>query len=219
MNVPPNAASRAKELLCLGIVVGVRGLKGEVRIKSFTADPEDIAAYGDLRSEDGLRSYSLKVVGSHNGAVVARVVGIADRVAADRLKGEKLYVLRSALPEAGAGEYYHADLIGLAVERTDGVTVGRVAAVENFGSGDILDVAVPGKESVMVPFTAAAVAEVDMKAGVIRAIPVPGLFDDGGDERDDGSRDEGTNGGDRTQQKRKPNDQPRGQHRGQRRGE
>lgn len=178
MNQPHADATR----VCLGIVVGARGLKGEVRIKSFTAEPEDVAAYGALESEDRQRSYTIKVLGFQNGSVIARIAGIGDRTAADRIKGEKLYVARTALPKTGEGEYYHADLIGLRVERTDGVSVGRVTAVGNYGGGDILDVAAPDGKSTMVPFTASIIDAVDVAAGVVRVVPVPGLFDDGGEK-------------------------------------
>jgi 16S rRNA processing protein RimM len=196
-------ADGTKSRVCLGIVVGARGLKGEVRIKSFTAEPDDVAAYGDLASEDGKRTYKVRVVGLHRGSVIARVAGVADRTAADRLKGEKLYVARAALPPVGDGVYYHADLVGLRVERTDGMAVGRVRAVENFGAGDILDVAAPGGNSVMVPLATGTIAAVDMKAGVVRVIPMPGLLDDAGETGND-------EGGKTTEQ----GHQPKARHRG-----
>jgi 16S rRNA processing protein RimM len=186
-----NAPSTTSRQVCLGVIVGAKGLKGEVRIKSFTAEPADIAAYGPLASEDGKRRFTVKVAGVHSGAVIARLDGVTDRTAADRLKGVKLYVDRAALPETETGVYYHADLVGLRARLTTGEDLGPVVAVQNFGGGDILEVARPGeKETTMVPFTAAAIAEVNVKAGEIRIVPLPGLFDDGEEEQDEG--EEGT---------------------------
>ncbi|MBM3512899.1 MAG: 16S rRNA processing protein RimM [Alphaproteobacteria bacterium] len=181
-----SAQTDSAKRVCLGVIVGAKGLKGEVRIKSFTASPEDIGTYGELTSEDGSRQFKLKATGFQKGAVIGRISGVTDRAAADRLKGERLYVTRDALPEADEGTFYYADLIGLSVETVDGVPVGRVRAVDNFGGGDILDVERPGQSSVLVPFAEGIVAGVDMKAGVVRIIPVPGLLDDGGNETNDG---------------------------------
>lgn len=185
MNAPP-ATSRQ---VCLGVIVGAKGLKGEVRIKSFTAEPADIAAYGPLASEDGKRRFTVRVTSVSQGVVNAKLDGVPDRTAADRLKGVKLYVDRAALPETDDGVYYHADLIGLRARLTTGEDLGPVVAVQNFGAGDILEVARAGEmETTMVPFTAAAIAEVNVKAGEIRIVPLPGLFDDG-DEQDEGEVD------------------------------
>lgn len=176
------ATTDSAKRVCLGVIVGAKGLKGEVRIKSFTADPLDIGSYGELTSEDGARRFKLKTSGVHKGAVIGRIAGVSDRTQADQLKGEKLYVTRDKLPAPADGTFYYADLIGLAVETVEGAPVGRVRAVDNFGGGDILDVERPGQSSVLVPFAEGIVAGVDVKAGVVRIIPVPGLLDGGGEK-------------------------------------
>ncbi|MDX2222844.1 MAG: ribosome maturation factor RimM [Rhodospirillaceae bacterium] len=184
--------------VCLGVIVGSKGLRGEVRIKSFTETPEGLAAYGPLATEDGARVFKVKVVGAAKGVVIARLAGIEDRTAADRLKGLKLYVDRARLPRPDAGTYYHADLVGLAVtvERPEGSErLGEVKAVLNYGGGDILEVARPGEakgKTLLVPFTAAAVAAVDLGQGEVRIRPLPGLFDETSDDNDDEvTQDEG----------------------------
>lgn len=185
--------------VCMGVIVGSKGLRGEVRIKSFAETPAGLAAYGPLATEDGARKFRVKVVGAAKGVVIARLAGIEDRTAADRLKGLKLYVDRARLPATEPGSYYHADLVGLAVTvARDGgdEPLGVVKAVLNYGGGDILEVAPAGtakRKTELVPFTAAAIAAVDLKKGEIRVRPLPGLFDDGADERlEDDNDDEVT---------------------------
>ena len=168
--------SPASSRVCLGVIVGVKGLRGEVRVKSFTEDPVDVAAYGPLATEDG-RSFALTVSGAAQGAVIARIKGVADRNAAEALKGLKLYVERGALPAADDGSYYHADLVGLAAELVSGEKLGKVAGVFNFGAGDMIDVAIDEGRSELVPFNDVTIAEVDVAGGVIRINPVKGLFE------------------------------------------
>src|SRR5262249_13887530 len=149
----------------LGVIVGAKGLRGEVRIKSFTEDPADVAAYGPVSTDDG-RKFTLSVTGAAKGAVIAKVKGVADRNAAEALKGLELYVERSALPEA-EDSYYHADLIGLAAVLATGEKLGEVTAVHNFGGGDMIEVRRDGGQNELIPFTATAVAAVDLAAGKV----------------------------------------------------
>ena len=162
--------------VCLGVIVGVKGLRGEVRVKSFTEDPADVAAYGPLATEDG-RTLALTVSGAAQGAVTARIKGVIDRNGAEALKGLKLYVARDALPAADEGSYYHADLVGLAAELVSGEKLGTVVGVYNFGAGDMIDVAMDGGRSELVPFNDDTVAAVDLESGVLRINPVKGLFE------------------------------------------
>jgi 16S rRNA processing protein RimM len=166
------------EKVCLGVVVGVHGVRGAVRIKSFAADPADIAAYGPVSDESGARSFAVKVEGFARGAVLARLSGIADRDAAEALRGVRLYVPRAALPATREDEYYHADLIGLPVETREGAPLGSVRAVHNFGAGDILELRAADGRELLLPFSAAAVPTVDLAAGRIVADPPLGLLDD-----------------------------------------
>lgn len=166
------AANRPQSRVCVGVITGARGLKGEVRVKSFTARPADVGAYGPLADEAGTRTLRLTVTGPAKDAVIARVEGVADRDAAEALKGTRLYVDRDALPEPGEEEYYHADLIGLRVERAgEAGTWGTVKAVHDFGGGALLDIERPDGASLMVPFTRAAVPEVDIAGGRIVVEP------------------------------------------------
>ena len=157
-----------EERICVGAITGVRGLKGEVRIKSFTADPADIAAYGPVTTEDGKKTFQLTVKNRSKGLVIARIEGIENRTSAENIKGERLYVQRSVLPELEIDEFYQADLIGLNVETNSGDTVGSIGAVHNFGAGNILEIIESTRnheESMMVPFTSEIVPEVDIEGG------------------------------------------------------
>jgi 16S rRNA processing protein RimM len=176
--------------LCVGIITGAQGVRGVVRIKSFTAVPEDVAAYGPVADEDGQREFALRPVGRAKGVVIATIAGVADRDAAERLKGVRLYVARDKLPAPGEEEYYHADLIGLAAVLRDGTPLGRVRAVHEYGAGDSLEVVRESGATVMVPFTRAVVPEVDLAAGRLVIEPLDGLLDDRTGENEAGD-DEG----------------------------
>jgi 16S rRNA processing protein RimM len=170
-------ASASGARICVGVITGAQGIKGAVRVKSFTAVPEDVAAYGPLADESGERRLKLRVVGQAKGVVVATITGVEDRNAAEAMKGLRLYVERSALPAAGEEEYYHADLIGLEAVLRDGTGLGRVRAVHEYGAGDSIEVARPSGATVLVPFTRAAVPVVDLAAGRLVIDPPEGLFD------------------------------------------
>lgn len=164
--------------VCLGAIAGAFGVKGEVRLKSFCAEPGAIAAYGPLATEDGSRSFTVTLVRPLKGAFAARLSGVEGREAAEALRGTRLYAARDRLPPPGEDEYYHADLIGLAVHDPGGARLGTVQAVHDHGAGDLLEVARPGRGSVLLPFTRATVPTVDLAAGRLVADPPAGLFDD-----------------------------------------
>ncbi|TAL01369.1 MAG: 16S rRNA processing protein RimM [Rhodospirillaceae bacterium] len=163
--------------VCVGAVVGAKGVRGEVKIKSFTATPGDVGAYGPVTTEDG-RTFQVRVSSWAKDIVTAQLAGVADRNAAEALTGVRLYVDRAALPAAEDGSYYHADLIGLTARLTDGEVVGKVSAVFNFGAGDMLEVTRPGGATELIPFTGPAIAGVDVAAGTVTIAPLPGLFAD-----------------------------------------
>lgn len=178
--------------VCVGVISGARGLRGDVRVKSFTARPEDVAAYGPVSDESGGRTFALTVTGRAGAHVIARIEGVADRTAAETLKGIRLYVARDALPAPDEDEYYLADLVGLAVERAggedgDAEPFGRVRAVHDFGGGDVVDIERPDGSSVMVPFTKACVPVVDIAGGRIVVDPPEGLLDGGAVGEEDGA--------------------------------
>ena len=179
MRTEPLAGSGA--MVCLGVVTGARGLKGEVRIRSFTAEPANLAAYGPVWDKTGERSFRLRVTGQSKGQIVAAVEGIAERNGAEALKGQELYVPRDALPELEDEEYYHADLLGLRVELaadSSGTAelLGRVRAVQDFGAGSIIEVDGGPAGALSVPFTRVAVPLVDIAGGRVVIAPLPGLL-------------------------------------------
>jgi 16S rRNA processing protein RimM len=165
VNGPGIHVAAPEPKICVGVVVGAQGIKGAVRIKPFTDRPEAVAAYGPVTDEQGARRFEVRIVGEGRGVVTAELSGVKDRSAAEALKGLRLYVPRAALPEPEAEEFYHADLIGLAAERTDGTPLGRVAAVLDHGAGTYLEIVGEGGRPLIVPFTRAAVPVVDPAAG------------------------------------------------------
>jgi 16S rRNA processing protein RimM len=163
--------------VCVGIVVGAHGVRGAVRIKSFTAEPTDVARYGPLEDEGGRQHFTLRLAGTGKGVVIGWLAGVADRDHAEAMRGLRLYLPRAALPPTGEEEFYHADLIGLEAVLGDGTPIGQVRAVHDFGAGDTLEIARPEGPPAMVPFTRAVVPIVDLDAGRLVIEPPPGLLD------------------------------------------
>lgn len=167
------------ETVCVGAIAGAFGVRGEVRLKSFTADPEAIGGYGPLATEDGARSFDVTLGKPVKGGFTARLSGVVTKEEADALRGVQLFAPRDRLPDLPDDEYYHADLIGLAVHDTGGAALGRVKAVHNHGADDLLEIHGPGlRNTVLLPFTRAAVPTVDLASGRIVADPPEGLFPD-----------------------------------------
>ena len=161
----PSASPR----VCLGVITKAHGTRGEVRIRSYTEDARAVAAYGPVTDEAGGRSMTVKILDASNGGVIARIEGVEDRTQATALKGTKLYVPRSALPDPGDDEFYHCDLIGLRAELVGGGALGTVIAVHNYGAGDVIEITRPGRKApVLLPFTHAVVPVVDTEAGWIK---------------------------------------------------
>lgn len=157
--------------LCLGVITGAHGIRGQVRIKSFTADPEQLTAYGALSDAKGDKVFKLTVNGQSKGQLIAKIKGVNDRNAAEDLKGQELFIERSRLPAPDEEEFYHADLIGLAVETIDGEAYGTVKAVHDFGAGDILDIKLTSGKGAMLPFTKETVPTIDLDAGKLVVNP------------------------------------------------
>jgi 16S rRNA processing protein RimM len=196
--------TKLKNPVQMAVIGAAHGIKGELRVKTFTADPLALADYGPLHTKDG-RGFEIANIRPQGTVVVVRLKGVTDRNAAEALTGTELFVDRSALSEAlDDDEFYHADLVGLAVKDDAGETLGKVTAVQNFGGGDILEVTLGTRQGVLIPFTAAAVPEIAISAGFIRIDPVAaGLVDD--DEDDDGFR-----GGSQDEPGFNPKRRPRG---------
>lgn len=158
--------------ICVGAIAGAFGVRGEVRLKSFCSEPDAIADYAPLYTEDGKRSFTVKITRAVPGGLAARLGGVQTREEAEALRGVALYADRSKLPSLPDDEFYHADLIGLEVLDTGGARLGKVTAIYNHGAGDILEVQGPGrKAALLLPFTKAIVPTVDLAAGRIIADP------------------------------------------------
>ncbi|MCV2867782.1 ribosome maturation factor RimM [Defluviimonas sp. WL0002] len=167
----------ATDRICVGAIAGAFGVRGEVRLKSFCAQPEAIAAYAPLWTEDGGRSFTVKLTRGTGGGLTARLSGVNTREEAEALRGIELFADRHKLPNLPDDEFYHADLIGLEVLDTSGAPLGRVKAVHNHGAGDFLEI-IGGAATLLLPFTKAAVPTVDLTVGRIVADPPGDLGDE-----------------------------------------
>jgi len=160
-----------EDRVLLGDIGAAQGLKGEVRIRSFTEEPGDIVAYGQLEDEQG-RAIAIASLRATPKALIARIEGVTTREGAEALTGTKLYVPRSRLPARAVEEWYHAELIGLEAVGRDGAPIGRVVAIHNFGAGDLIEISpAAGGESLIVPFTEDSVPEVDIASGRLILVP------------------------------------------------
>lgn len=165
------------DLICVGSIAGSFGVRGEVRLKSYCAVPEDIENYSPLTDETGAERYPLIITRAIKNGFAARLGGVETKEQADALKGLRLFARRDQLPSLPDDEFYHADLIGLEVYDTGGTLLGRVKSVQNHGADDLLELHGPGlKTTVLLPFTKAAVPTVDLEAGRIVADPPEGLL-------------------------------------------
>ncbi|HEY1708952.1 MAG TPA: ribosome maturation factor RimM [Rhizomicrobium sp.] len=158
--------------ILLGVVIGAQGLKGEVRVKTFTERPQAIARYGDLHTKDGRRFAVVSARAGKGDEGIVALKGVGDRDAAEALKGAELLVPRGALPAIDDGEYYHADLIGLRAEDTEDRLIGTVKAIHNYGAGDVLEIERPDGGDLLLAFSRETVPVVDVKNGrMVIAVP------------------------------------------------
>jgi 16S rRNA processing protein RimM len=158
--------------ILLGIVAAPHGVRGLVRIRSFTENPMAVAGYGPLSDETGKKRFKVEALSANRDAVLARIDGVADRNAAEALRGVKLYVERSVLPATGAKEWYEADLIGLRAVGKDGKDWGKVVAFHDFGAGSMMEIT----GGLMLPFNDEAVPEIDVEGGKVTVDPPAGLL-------------------------------------------
>ena len=165
-----------KDLVCVGAIAGSFGVKGEVRLKSFCAEPAAISIYAPLSDESG-NSYDVKITRTIKNGLAARLSGVSSKESADALKGTRLFAPRDRLPELDDDEFYHADLLGMAVLDTGGTKLGSVKAVLNHGAGDLLEVNT-GQGVVILPFSLAVVPTVDLAGRRIVVDPPDGTFSD-----------------------------------------
>jgi 16S rRNA processing protein RimM len=155
----------AARRVCLGVITGAHGVRGEVKVRPFTAEPDALDAYGDVEDASGERRFSLTVERVTAKGVVCRIDGVGDRDAAFALRGTELWVDRARLPEPDEDEWYVDDLAGLAVVGADGEPLGRVRAVVDHGGGDVVEILTDDGRELVVPFTRAQVPEVDVAGG------------------------------------------------------
>jgi 16S rRNA processing protein RimM len=156
----------------LAVVIGAQGLKGEVKAKVFTAEPQSLAAYGPLHDRKGRKFEITALRPTKDAEAVIAFAGITDRNTAEALKGTELFVMRDALPEADEEEFYHADLIGLEAQDSEGRVLGKVAAIHNYGAGDVIEIARDDGDSVLLAFTRETVPVIDIPGGRVK-IAVP----------------------------------------------
>jgi len=165
--------------ITVGTISGAFGVHGDVRLKSFCADPAAIADYTPLTRKDGTEITTIVIKGQTKGALIARIDGVTTKEDADALRGMDLLARRDQLPSLPDDEFYHTDLMGLTAFDTGGAELGRVKAVQSNGADDLLEIVAPGlKDSVLVPFTKAIVPTVDLSAGRIILDPPRGIFAD-----------------------------------------
>ncbi len=164
--------------ICLGIITGARGIRGEVRIRTFTERPENIGEYGPLTDETGTVTFKLSEPKPIKGGVAVLIEGVTDRSGAENLKGTHLYMGRDSLPELVSEEFYHTDLVGMRATSENGENFGTVAAVHDFGAGDILEIDRDHKASLFIPFSRDMVPLVDIENNSLVLIAPSGLIDD-----------------------------------------
>jgi 16S rRNA processing protein RimM len=163
--------------ICVARIGAAHGVRGAVKLWTFTEDPLAVKRYGPLATKDGARSFEVATAREAKGHLVATLKGIATREEAERLNGLELYVAREKLPATDENEYYHADLIGLAAVTPANEPLGRVTAIHNFGAGDIIEIAPPQGATMLLPFTNAVVPTVDLGGGRV-VIELPDEIND-----------------------------------------
>jgi 16S rRNA processing protein RimM len=166
-------SSQAARLICIARIGAAHGVRGAVKLWTFTEDPFAVKDYGPLSTKDGTRRFEVTSAREAKGHLVATLKGITTRDEAERLNGLELYVAREKLPATDEGEYYYADLIGLAAVTEAGEPIGRVIAIHNFGAGDIIEIAPLQGATMLLPFTNAVVPTVDLAGGRV-VIELPG---------------------------------------------
>ena len=152
-----------EDKVCLGAIVGVHGIKGEVKVKSFSDDEKNLARYGVLTNEAGDQNFNLKIVGHSKELLRVKIKGVDDRNTAETLIGTGLYVKRDLLPDLAEDEFYHTDLIGLDAKDNNGEVIGKVNAIYNFGAGDLIEIKLSDDKLEMLPFTTQFVPTINIK--------------------------------------------------------
>jgi 16S rRNA processing protein RimM len=168
----------ASDWVCVARIVAAHGLSGALKLRCFTERPADVAAYGPVFDQGGRRLFELSIIGEARGGVLARAIGVDDRNAAEALRGTELLVPRAALPTPGPDEFYHADLEGLLALRADGVRLGTVRGLVNFGAGDLIEIAADDGRTLSLPFDRQTVPVIDLERGRLVVEPPVELLAD-----------------------------------------
>lgn len=160
--------SNSRKLICIAVITSAHGIRGAVKIRSFTSNPEDIENYSPLYNVDGSKEYNLKILSDTGDLFIAEIEGIKNRNEAEILRGAELYIYRDMLPEVDEDEFYYEDLIGLQARDIKGVSMGIVLAVYNYGAGDVVEVKLNDrKETELFAFTKEIVPEINISGGYI----------------------------------------------------
>ena len=159
--------------ICVARIGAAHGVRGEVKLWSFTEEPAAVANYGPLETQDGTRCFEIETMRAAKDHFVARIAGVNDRDAAEKLRNIELYIPRARLPKIEeADTFYHADLVGLDAITPDGARVGTVHALHNFGAGDIIEIApAEGGDPLMLPFNETTVPKIDVAARQVVVVP------------------------------------------------
>lgn len=182
-------SSTNTDLVAVGIIAGAHGIKGQVKIRSYTANPDDIIAYGALLNKEGTKRFEVRLEGATQNGLIASIKGINDRNAAELLKGTELFVDRATLPESKEDEFYYDDLIGLEVRDASGANIGKIHALHNFGASDILEIILSGtSKKEMYPFTKQNFPEIRIAEGFVQA-ELPEVLEPGG-QKEKGAKDD-----------------------------
>jgi 16S rRNA processing protein RimM len=172
--------------ICVARIGAAHGVRGAVKLWTFTEDPLAVKRYGRLATKDGARLFEVASAREAKGHLVAMLKGVTTREEAERLNGIELYIAREELPATDENEYYHADLIGLAAVTSADRPLGHVIAIHNFGAGDIIEIAPPHGPTLLLPFTNAVVPTVDLAGGRV-VIELPAEIEGDGDGDDESS--------------------------------
>jgi len=175
---------KADKQICVGTVTGPHGLKGDVKIKSFTENPRDVAAFGPVTNKSGKQTFNVSVISANQKGLVAELSGVRGREAAEAIRGLDLYIPRDLLPELDKSEFYYSDLIGLRVEDINGEVVGVVILIDNYGAGEIMEVNLKDGRMEMFQMSQEVVPEIDLKNGRIVVNPPTEVFVDENQDRE-----------------------------------
>lgn len=171
-------------LILLAEVVGVHGIRGQVKLKCFSHDPAGLPSYRPLYTADGQPAGTVTAIQAHGPTWIATIENVADRNTAEKLRGKKFYVRRAQLPALDDDAFYHTDLIGMTALWPDGTVMGKVIGIDNFGAGDLIDIQPAKGQSFYVPFNDDCVPEINLGARNMTVNPPAGLLDDTDDAKD-----------------------------------